>query len=163
MTEKYIYEKQTRQRKNGPVVYRVRRKTQEVCCEKCGEKWLIRQDRLTPQFCRSCKISGERNPRYGKTEWKNEDVPTVGKSTVELREKNNLIRWKRKKLLIKHMGDRCYRCKKKYPICVYQWHHVNPKDKKIEMSKILLRGWNIVEEEMEKCVLVCSNCRKTIH
>lgn len=43
------------------------------------------------------------------------------------------------------------------------FHHVNPEDKKFSISQ---RGWSrsndVIAEELNKCILFCSNCHREI-
>lgn len=44
------------------------------------------------------------------------------------------------------------------------FHHVDPSIKKFEMSVgNLTGGWEIILEELKKCILVCFNCHNEIH
>lgn len=48
--------------------------------------------------------------------------------------------------------------------CALDFHHVNPEEKDIEISKAR-RSWSHrrLLKEAEKCVVVCSNCHRKIH
>ena len=59
-------------------------------------------------------------------------------------------------------GNKCCICKKQYPLVCYDFHHIEPDDKKISISQ----AWQYPElllEEIQKCVMVCSNCHREIH
>ena len=44
------------------------------------------------------------------------------------------------------------------------FHHVNPQDKKFQIiAKTVLSSSLIVAEELDKCILLCSNCHREIH
>jgi hypothetical protein len=55
----------------------------------------------------------------------------------------------------------CYDCHNFYPAFVMDYHHLN--NKKFEVSK-LIRGSrssrNTILKEIQKCILVCSNCHR---
>ena len=63
--------------------------------------------------------------------------------------------------LIRILGGKCAECGETDPV-VLTFHHVNPKDKKINISVILNRGASMnrkdVIEEVRKCQLLCMNC-----
>jgi len=46
-----------------------------------------------------------------------------------------------------------------------EFHHINPKTKSFQLSGIRLaqHGWCKIIREMDKCVLLCSNCHKEVH
>lgn len=44
------------------------------------------------------------------------------------------------------------------------FYHVDEGDKSFDLSsRGLTRSWARIQEEMEKCVLVCANCHREIH
>ena len=74
----------------------------------------------------------------------------------------------RKKLRIKavdYLGGECSDCgyTSEY-IDVYDFHHVNPKDKLFNITiSEMCRSWKVIEEELNKCVLLCANCHRLRH
>lgn len=73
---------------------------------------------------------------------------------------------KRKKELVDLFGGECYRCGGKFHQAVFDLHHINPKEKEGALGK-LLQSYSIdhpkVLMEMEKCVMLCSNCHRVVH
>lgn len=62
---------------------------------------------------------------------------------------------------VNSFGNKCCVCKKKFPVAVYDFHHINPEEKKFAISRL----WYSPDElltEIQKCVLVCSNCHRLI-
>lgn len=158
--ELYIYElcKQDR----GKKIYKVRRRAKEVVCWDCGYKWLIRKSRKSPMYCRSCAC------KNGQSNLKNWNNPKKGDKNFDQKEYtrnyNNQMRIDKKKQIVKHMGNQCTICKaKNLPLCVWQWHHTNSKDKEIAMSQLLTKSYEKILDESKKCILVCSNCHKVLH
>jgi len=43
-----------------------------------------------------------------------------------------------------------------------EFHHTNPSEKEMELSvsQIMREGWNNAMDEIEKCVILCSNCHR---
>jgi len=70
---------------------------------------------------------------------------------------------KRKDLLIQRFGDECHDCKKKFHKCAYDFHHIDPNIKSFEIAPALDRNWNTILEEIEKCIMLCSNCHRIRH
>jgi|TARA_B100001094_G_scaffold332524_1_gene405012 hypothetical protein len=62
-------------------------------------------------------------------------------------------------------GKPCQDCGKTYdPICM-DFHHEQPELKKDEIRMLLRDGYSmeIVQAEIDKCVLICSNCHRLRH
>ena len=76
-------------------------------------------------------------------------------------------RWiERKKKAIIHKGSKCNDCSiefPKYPYCIFDFHHIDPKEKDVDWQKLRLRSWDKVLEELDKCILLCSNCHRIRH
>ena len=69
---------------------------------------------------------------------------------------------KNKAVLLK--GGKCQCCNQQYPNSVYDFHHLNPDEKDFNLgNKASTIKWDIVEKEIEKCILVCANCHRMIH
>lgn len=65
--------------------------------------------------------------------------------------------------LLKHnLG--CFLCHENDPVCL-DFHHKNPKDKTHSISWMMSAHKSIekIKIEIEKCVVVCSNCHRKIH
>jgi len=73
---------------------------------------------------------------------------------------------KRKKEAIELMGGRCYNCQGIFHQAVYDFHHIDPKEKEAGIAK-LLQSYSVdhpkIQQELEKCILLCSNCHRTLH
>ena len=70
---------------------------------------------------------------------------------------------KRKDTLIERFGNKCADCGGSFHKCAYDFHHVNPLEKKFEIAPALDRNWDAILEEVEKCVMLCSNCHRVRH
>jgi hypothetical protein len=156
----YVYEIQTRA--YGKQKYQVRRKAKKAYCLDCGCDWLVRIDRKPSNFCKECLVKGERNPMFGKEHWnkgnKNFDRKSFNREYV------NKLRIERKKLLVKFLGNKCQFCKQEnLPICVYDFHHIDPKSKKKNVSQMLTLKLKDMYDEAKKCILLCSNCHMIHH
>ncbi len=58
----------------------------------------------------------------------------------------------------------------KYQICGYfryqgalELHHLNPKEKSFGIGdKGYTRSWDIIQSELDKCILLCANCHREV-
>lgn len=65
---------------------------------------------------------------------------------------------------LEYKGGSCQSCG--YAKCnrALEFHHLNPKTKSFGISfKGYTRSWKTVKAELDKCILVCSNCHQEIH
>lgn len=75
--------------------------------------------------------------------------------------------WRRwaKRELIRYKGAKCEKCgyDKDY-LSSYDFHHVNQDDKDFSISKMInIRDMEMLKREVDKCLLLCSNCHQEIH
>ncbi len=58
----------------------------------------------------------------------------------------------------------CSICGEFEPCCL-DFHHTDPKEKEGNVPNLVdwKRSWERVEEEIEKCVVLCSNCHRKVH
>ena len=47
--------------------------------------------------------------------------------------------------------------------CCIEFHHKDPSDKNFIVAASKMRSWENILKEIDKCVVVCSNCHKKIH
>lgn len=61
------------------------------------------------------------------------------------------------KLTCAHCGlqDECF--------SVYDFHHINPSEKEERIGVLINRGWERIEEELKKCIVLCANCHRKEH
>jgi hypothetical protein len=75
-------------------------------------------------------------------------------------------KWRKdtKSYMVNAMGGKCICCG--YNKCneALEFHHLNPEQKKFGFGKIRANPttWNIIVEELKKCILVCANCHREI-
>ena len=43
------------------------------------------------------------------------------------------------------------------------FHHINPEDKIYDVKVLMTRRWELIKEEIDKCILLCSNCHRELH
>jgi len=72
-------------------------------------------------------------------------------------------RKRRKKLLVEYKGGKCSMCGYDKCVSALEFHHTNPKEKDISFSNGAQRKLELMIKEVDKCILVCSNCHREIH
>ena len=51
-----------------------------------------------------------------------------------------------------------------FDVAFMDWHHLNPEDKINSVSYILhKRGLDMLLQEIDKCICLCSNCHRRLH
>lgn len=64
-----------------------------------------------------------------------------------------------KEMAVEYKGGKCSVCAD-----ALEFHHLDPSQKDFGISsKGYTRSWDKVKEELDKCILVCSNCHREIH
>lgn len=76
---------------------------------------------------------------------------------------NNIKRFSHKQDAVNYLGGKCKRCGFNEDIEFLHFHHLDPSDKKYEISKFISKGFNFVRAELNKCILLCKNCHAIIH
>ena len=69
----------------------------------------------------------------------------------------------RKIWAIGYKGGKCIDCHTQYPnkpYVIFDFHHLNPDEKEMQWEKIRLASEKRMIEELDKCVLLCSNCHR---
>lgn len=68
--------------------------------------------------------------------------------------------------MIEYKGGECERCELKLKdshYSVFDFHHLDPKTKDVKFDKIKFRKWEVIQKEIDKCALLCSNCHRITH
>lgn len=75
-----------------------------------------------------------------------------------------VLRWINVKIkAIEYKGNKCIDCNIQYPYSVYDFHHLDPLQKDYDWNKLRLKSWSNITKELDKCVLLCSNCHRIRH
>ena len=67
-------------------------------------------------------------------------------------------------MAVEYKGGKCVRCE--YDRCTeaLEFHHTDPVQKDFSISsKGYTRSWKRVQEELDKCVMLCANCHREVH
>ena len=75
-------------------------------------------------------------------------------------------RVKHKHAAILHLGGICAWCGLSYNIqnlAAFEFHHLDPTNKDFQIGKASNKSWDVLRIELDKCLLVCSNCHSIYH
>ena len=73
-----------------------------------------------------------------------------------------LKKQKYKLKMIEYKGNKCEKCGYNKNIAALEFHHLDPNTKKFTLSDTH-HTWEETKEELDKCILVCSNCHRELH
>lgn len=69
-----------------------------------------------------------------------------------------------KQWAVEYKGGKCEKCGYHNFISALEFHHLNPKEKDFCLSdRNLQLNWNTIQQELDKCVLICANCHRAEH
>ena len=108
-------------------------------CQKCHKKFYPKKQAKTRRYCYEC-------------------VPEYSTAT------GNQMRKVIKKWALDYKGNKCEICG--YSKCseALDFHHINPQEKDFNFSdRDVALDWEMIKKELDKCILVCSNCHREIH
>lgn len=76
----------------------------------------------------------------------------------------NVISWRKKikKKLVDYKGGKCVKCSYDKSIRALQFHHLDPTEKDFTIGGKSY-SFEKLKKEVDKCILVCSNCHCEIH
>jgi len=68
--------------------------------------------------------------------------------------------------MIEYKGGKCVHCDlslENAHYSVFDFHHLNPEEKDINFRHIKYQKWEKIKKELDKCILLCSNCHRIEH
>lgn len=73
------------------------------------------------------------------------------------------FRVRTKEKAVEYMGGRCRVCG--YDKCsrALVFHHIDPSEKGFAISQNKNKAWYKVKTELDKCIMLCSNCHMELH
>lgn len=108
---------------------------------------------ITTRFC----------PRHGMTTFKQANERS--KCYCRLCASENVSKRRRelKQKMVNLKGGKCQRCG--YDKCLQslEFHHIDPTQKDLQISSYGILEFSKLQRELDKCILVCSNCHREIH
>lgn len=111
---------------------------EETICEKCGKAFNPKRFAKQRKYCYEC-------------------LPEENYNGATMRKV--LKKW-----ALQEKGKKCCVCGYNKCIEALEFHHLNPNEKDFNLSDRNIKlDWNKVKQEIDKCILVCSNCHREIH
>jgi hypothetical protein len=69
-----------------------------------------------------------------------------------------------KERAVAYKGGVCQDCTRKFPSCVFDFHHLDPTQKDMKLGgNFKKHDWEDLTVELDKCVLLCANCHRIRH
>lgn len=101
-------------------------------------------------FCKECRRNRNLTNFYKASDkWK-----TTHKKTRDIKQQ------KIKEL--KEYSKGCLKCNEKR-YYLLDFHHIDPNDKLFQIAQGSSKGWEKVQKEIDKCILLCKNCHSEFH
>lgn len=110
----------------------------------------LRQENIFCTYgCRNKYYSGERG--------KHKPKPKRDRTCDQKNKK------RKKERAVAYKGGRCERCGYNKCIAAMEFHHINPEEKLHTVKDLMVRNWELIQAEIDKCILLCSNCHREEH
>jgi hypothetical protein len=68
-----------------------------------------------------------------------------------------------KQQFIDYLGGSCKHCGYDKCPAALDFHHLDPSQKEFSIRSVKTRSFELVKEELDKCILLCSNCHREEH
>lgn len=134
------------------------------CCPHCQRylplsKFYSRPTRYdgVSQWCRTCEVKHYEEQRRAKGQTRKATYKTQ-------RPQVNQYKHIHKHCAIIYKGGKCVHCGKEYDgtnSCIFDFHHTDPSQK--EFCPSTGSTWSKTQPELDKCVLLCTNCHRMEH
>lgn len=115
--------------------------------------------------CTKCKALKNSNEFYYQSYISSDRPSRQGSWCKDCMSKQTVIRQRKyKQMALDYKGGKCEKCGYcRYPGAL-EFHHLDPSQKDIEMSKFSKHPLSdIGKSELDKCILLCSNCHREAH
>ena len=141
----------------------------KFCSRSCS---VTHNNKLSPKrsvegVCVVCESPCSTQSKYCSKSCKSLAITARRRTDEEIRVANvkAVIEWRRrvKAKAVSYKGGSCQVCG--YDVChrSMEFHHLDPSKKDFGISSGDTRAWDKVVVELDKCILVCSNCHGEIH
>ena len=160
-------------------------------CKKCNQQFSCRynfegKDRNlgNRKYCLTCSPFGGHNTRalHNGISY-NEKLPTVQlrctmcnreydyhhddpKGHTKIKCNSCLVNQRRfsiKRKSVDYLGGKCERCSYDKCLRALSFHHRNSSEKDFSVSGNHCHSWERIRTELDKCMLLCSNCHMEVH
>ena len=68
-----------------------------------------------------------------------------------------------KRRAVDYKGGKCEKCGYDKCIAALDFHHLDPNEKDPSWASMKTRSFESIQEEIDKCILLCSNCHREEH
>ena len=111
------------------------------------------------QYCCSCNVKLTDENAY------NRKIRNIYSSYCkDCHCKNTLNRRRNfKQNCVDYKGGSCQKCGYNKDLTALEFHHLNPEEKEMLLSKMMNKPWELTKKELDKCVVLCSNCHREEH
>jgi len=72
-------------------------------------------------------------------------------------------RYRIKKKSVDYLGGKCVECGYNDSLAALEFHHKNSNEKEFNISINSNKSWKTIKKELDKCILLCSNCHRIEH
>lgn len=142
----------------GTMMYNVRR-DRKYCCRKCQNEGQRRakESGTFEKICEKCGKSFTPLKYGGTRRYCFECVPEI--STKGSEERKRIKEW-----AVEYKGGKCELCGYDKCNAALDFHHKNPAEKDFILSdRNLILSWKEIQQELDKCMLLCANCHRELH
>lgn len=73
------------------------------------------------------------------------------------------MRIEKKERAVTYKGGACIRCGYNKCLAALEFHHIDPTTKEVLGKELRSKTWEVIKAEIDKCILLCSNCHKEEH
>jgi predicted HNH restriction endonuclease len=118
-------------------------------CPKCNKVKTLTEFYSNRSECKDCK----------RQQTKKNYEETQEKRVSYSKERRNRMKLK----AIKYKGGKCHDCGGEFHQACYDFHHMDSNEKASNVGSLMSASWDVVRKEIDKCVLLCSNCHRIRH
>lgn len=134
-----------------------------MICKKCNNSFPSRmiidgKERVlnSRKYCLECSPFGKHNTKKMDLSDDKRKIRDKNIKNVNSYRKRNALRSK------EYLGNKCFICGYNKCLEALEFHHKEPKEKKFAIAGIYNKKWDTIVEELDKCVLLCSNCHREL-
>ena len=112
------------------------------------------------RVCPKCKENCNIDQFYNRRGKENSSVYCKKCTTIQVVERSQKL----KKEMVNYKGGCCEICGYNKYIGALEFHHINPDKKDFTIAKIRQYKFDkVIKNELDKCMLLCSNCHRELH
>lgn len=120
---------------------------------------------IMTKTCKQCEVEKSLDDFYpGRQRGKSGQVWTYHDSLCKICRNDYQSERRRqiKRLAVEYLGGECQDCGLVDDSVVYDFHHLDPEQKDFSIGK-QAKAFETIKTELDKCVLLCSNCHRKRH